>query len=61
MRPGQRHLRLDARCGVRHEKLGTHRGHICLEAVALEPEFGSIANAGGGTRTPDTRIMIPLL
>ena len=29
--------------------------------VAGQTETGTVANSGGGTRTPDTRIMIPLL
>ena len=45
--------------------LGAHSGHATAERPSLEREnpavSGAFKDAGGGTRTPDTRIMIPLL
>ena len=44
---------------------GTHPGHITdlalPQAIRNTPLCRQNADAGGGTRTPDTRIMIPLL
>ena len=45
--------------------VGTHRGHIGSRTPEARqrntPVYRYFSNAGGGTRTPDTRIMIPLL
>ena len=38
--------------------LGTIKGRMRLGLAKLRED---VADAGGGTRTPDTRIMIPLL
>ena len=43
--------------------VGTHRGHIGSRTPEARqrnaPVYRYFSNAGGGTRTPDTRIMIP--
>jgi hypothetical protein len=43
---------------------GTHPGHIRIGGSDDPKKVGrlqALRDAGGGTRTPDTRIMIPLL
>jgi hypothetical protein len=45
-------------------RIGTHLGHktqIVPLDTTKKANFQDFPDAGGGTRTPDTRIMIPLL
>ena len=41
--------------------LGYFRPQFIMPVNAKEPDLQALSDAGGGTRTPDTRIMIPLL
>jgi hypothetical protein len=53
---------IEARKAATHmlqvQKLGTYLGHIQLPRELKSPQIEATSDAGGGTRTPDTRIMI---
>jgi hypothetical protein len=42
-------------------KLGNEANAVQRSKIKNRPLPGLLVSAGGGTRTPDTRIMIPLL
>jgi hypothetical protein len=61
----RRSIRVFGSLGFRRRATPLHAVDLGVDLRTEEPGepfgFGSPFDAGGGTRTPDTRIMIPLL